>query len=83
MSLAGVAAKSRAAAALDRLARGQVVMCRPYRAVIGGFAWCRRADGIDLGCALVARGVARPAPPAWQPQRCTRARDMGRERIMD
>ena len=79
--LAGIAARPQAATALDRLARGRAMMCRPLLGLPGGYGWCRRADGLDLGCALVARGAARPLPPAWQPARCARPRGAGR--IMD
>ena len=80
--LAGIAVRPGAAAVLDRLARGRVAMCRPLLGVPGGYGWCRRGDGLDLGCALVARGAARPLPPAWQPARCVTRNARG-ERIMD
>jgi len=82
--LAGIRPRGRATAAgLARMALGRVVMCQAAAPdARGPVAYCRRSDGTDLGCLMVATGRAVPARAGWQPQRCAAHRDVGGERIM-
>jgi endonuclease YncB( thermonuclease family) len=60
-----------ATAALDRLIDGQTLTCEPngrtYNRVA---AFCRRADGVDVSCAMLASGTVARWDRYWRGHRC-------------
>jgi len=60
-----------ATAALTRLAAGQVLSCRRVGSTHGRIAaFCRRSDGVDLSCAMVASGTVARWDRHWGRHRC-------------
>jgi endonuclease YncB( thermonuclease family) len=60
-----------ATAALDRLIAGQTLACEPngrtYNRVA---AFCRRSDGVDVSCAMLASGTVAKWDRFWRGHRC-------------
>ena len=62
-----------ATAELQRLALGQPLQCRNVGSTYGRIAaFCRRPDGLDLSCAMVASGTAARWDRYWGNHRCLR-----------
>lgn len=58
-------------AALERAALGQRLLCRPQNITYGRVAaFCRRSDGVDISCAMVASGAATRWQRYWGAHRC-------------
>lgn len=60
-----------ATAALDRLVDGETLSCEPngttYKRIA---AFCRRPDGVDVSCAMLASGTVALWPRYWKGHRC-------------
>ena len=66
-----VASAEAASAELRRLALGQQLQCRLANMTYGRrAAFCRRSDGLDLSCAMVASGAAARWDSHWGRHRC-------------
>lgn len=60
-----------ATAELARLADGQVLTCKPAGETYGRVAaWCSRADGTDVSCAMMASGTVARWWKYWGLHRC-------------
>lgn len=58
-------------AALRALAAGQVLQCQQVGETYGRrAAFCQRADGVDLSCAMVEGGTVERWERYWQGHRC-------------
>jgi endonuclease YncB( thermonuclease family) len=72
-----------AIAQLEQLALGRVLTCRKVGATESHLvAFCQRADGRDLNCAMVASGTAMRWERYWRWQRCTEIPNADPEPIM-
>jgi endonuclease YncB( thermonuclease family) len=60
-----------ATAELERLTNGQALRCKPAGDTYGRVAaWCSRADGTDVSCAMMASGTVARWSRYWGLHRC-------------
>jgi endonuclease YncB( thermonuclease family) len=61
----------KATAALKRLVEGQTLTCEPNGTTYNRVAaFCRRPDGVDVSCAMMASGTVARWPRYWKGHRC-------------